>query len=289
MNDKERKREKMDNPVVLALDTSTASLAAAVVRGTEVLGEIGSVAERNHSVLVVPKLQELLRSCGLTGRQVDGIAAGRGPGSYTGMRIGVTVAKTLAWAWGKPLVGVSSLEGLAYGAFHRGMEQQAGTADRAGAAAADAGADDGTTWIVPIMDARRGQVYTGAFAAGDSGAKWERLADDGIRMMDRWMSELLQRLEAERHRRVRNLWIAGDLTQHEAAAGRLGEDVAAAFGDDAPQVRLLTYYMEGRWIGRLGGYRLAAGESDDVHALVPNYTQLAEAEAKLLAREEANR
>jgi tRNA threonylcarbamoyladenosine biosynthesis protein TsaB len=193
------------------------------------------------------------------------------------MRIGVTVAKTLAWAWGKPLVGVSSLEGLAYGAFHRRTELAAN--------------DDGTdavSWVVPIMDARRGQVYTAAFASGRAGAGWERLAEDAVRMMDGWIDELLRRLAAERERRaVRTVWIAGDLTLHEAAALRLRDEAAAALGGDAPNVRLFSYRMEGRWIGRLGAMRLAAGETIDAHDLVPNYTQLAEAEAKLLAREEA--
>ncbi|MBW7462009.1 tRNA (adenosine(37)-N6)-threonylcarbamoyltransferase complex dimerization subunit type 1 TsaB, partial [Paenibacillus sepulcri] len=134
-----------------------ASLAAALTRGGEILASVQSLAERNHSLATVSQLKALLDETGIKADELDGIAIGRGPGSYTGMRIAVSVGKTLAWVWNKPLVGISSLEALAYGAWHTRI------------------ADDNSPplnrpeWFIPIMDARRGQVYTSAFEASEGG------------------------------------------------------------------------------------------------------------------------
>ncbi|CAM4476118.1 tRNA (adenosine(37)-N6)-threonylcarbamoyltransferase complex dimerization subunit type 1 TsaB [Paenibacillus tarimensis] len=251
---------KEGSPVILALDTSTAALAAAVVHGGNTLADIQSFAERNHSVLTVSKVQQLLLEAGLDASGVDGITVGQGPGSYTGMRIAVTVGKTLAWVWDKPLIGVSSLEALAYGAFREGSEAQL----------------EGTTkqWYIPLMDARRGQVYSGLFEAGAEG--WQRRRPDGIRLMREWVDELLELALQETPAIIR---IGGDPSLHEEEAERL----AASLTGTPVEVRIAASSMEGRSLGMLGAERLLRGEQDDVHSFVPNYTQLAEAEAKLAA------
>jgi tRNA threonylcarbamoyladenosine biosynthesis protein TsaB len=246
-------------PVILALDTSTASLSAALLRGGEVAGEVHSLADRNHSVQVVSRIRELLAEAGLTDKLVDGIAVGRGPGSYTGMRIAVTVAKTLAWVWDKPLVGVSSLEALAYGAYHK----------LAGEAAGD--------WFIPLMDARRGQVYTALFVSKADGS-WQRLQEDAVRLMHNWVDELYRDI-ASMGERPQRIWLVGDPSLHLAEAARLTA-LCAAFTEVVTE----SFLIEGRWVAKLGAIRLAAGERDDVHSFVPNYTQLTEAEVKLLAK-----
>ncbi|MFC0331667.1 tRNA (adenosine(37)-N6)-threonylcarbamoyltransferase complex dimerization subunit type 1 TsaB [Paenibacillus sepulcri] len=256
-----------DKLVVLALDTSTASLAAALTRGGEILASVQSLAERNHSLATVSQLKALLDETGIKADELDGIAIGRGPGSYTGMRIAVSVGKTLAWVWNKPLVGISSLEALAYGAWHTRI------------------ADDNSPplnrpeWFIPIMDARRGQVYTSAFEASEGGS-WNRQAEDGVRLMEEWVSELDKRLRSlpQEAAPVR-IWFAGDLTMHEAQCERL-RALCCGSGSEC-EVRLYPFTMEGASVAALGAVRLAAGERDDVHAFVPNYTQLTEAEVKL--------
>src|SRR5689334_13754192 len=104
---------------LLAIDTSTASMSVAVMRGTELLSGITSHAERDHSLHFLPHIQELLQGLGFTPNEVDAYAVGIGPGSYTGVRIGVTVAKTLAWTLRRPVIGVSSLEALALGSVRK--------------------------------------------------------------------------------------------------------------------------------------------------------------------------
>ncbi|GFN29815.1 tRNA (adenosine(37)-N6)-threonylcarbamoyltransferase complex dimerization subunit type 1 TsaB [Paenibacillus xylaniclasticus] len=268
-----RNHTQTASPVIVALDTSTAAMSMAIIQGNEVLGEVQSMAERNHSVEVVTKLKGLMASSGVTEEKLDAIAVGRGPGSYTGMRIGVTVAKTLAWAWSKPIVGVSSLEALAYGSRLTD--------------------DADLHWIVPIMDARRGQVYTAAFASGRADGTWSRLERDGIRLMNEWVDTLYERIQSASgmedgklaqvstadtgDRAPAVITICGELSKHETEAKRL-QQLCEAFG---VRVVLADSLMEGRSVALLGLERVRLGEYDDVHTFVPNYTQLTEAEVKL--------
>jgi tRNA threonylcarbamoyladenosine biosynthesis protein TsaB len=255
----------------LALDTATTVMAAALMNGRELTGESNVYGERNHSVHVISELERLLNGDGLTRDDVDGIAVGVGPGSYTGIRIAVTAAKTLAWAWGVPVTSVSSLHALAWGGWSRGTESQDGepASDYPGGAR-------GADWIVPVLDARRGQVYTGLFAVNtdsDTGIP-QRLEPDAIRLMTAWTEDLLQRLEAlPPEERPAVIWLVGETAVHAETAERL-----RAWSE----LRVVSYELEGRWVGRLGADKLLRQEHDELHTLVPNYTQLAEAEANLL-------
>ncbi|WP_308636307.1 tRNA (adenosine(37)-N6)-threonylcarbamoyltransferase complex dimerization subunit type 1 TsaB [Paenibacillus silvisoli] len=257
--------DSREGKLVLSLDTSTASLAAALVRGDEVLRDIQSLAERNHSVHTVSVVKSLLTECGIQPEELAGIAIGQGPGSYTGMRIAVSVGKTLAWVWQKPLVGISSLEALGYGAWH---------------SAANSVGEDRPVWVVPIMDARRGQVYTSAFQASAAQESWERLAKDGIRLMHDWADKLASDA-GELEQKPVAIWVVGELQLHQAEVDRL-----ATLCPDI-EVRGIPYVVEGWPVAALGLKRLEAGESDDAHTFIPNYTQLTEAEVKLQERQAA--
>ncbi|MWV44510.1 tRNA (adenosine(37)-N6)-threonylcarbamoyltransferase complex dimerization subunit type 1 TsaB [Paenibacillus sp. HJL G12] len=243
----------------LALDTSTACLALAVMENDKVLHTIQAAGERNHSVHLMPLAQKGLAEAGVALSEVSGIAVGIGPGSYTGTRIAVTAAKTLAWAWNIPVAGISSLQALAWSGLL--------TAE---------GRGSGDNWIIPLMDARRGQAYTALFQAKGNNMP-VRMQEDAIRLMDQWVEEI-SRLwtDTPEKDQPEGVWFVGEPGNHEAAIERLrpllGERLHIAVCD-----------MEGEAVGRLGAERLMHGEGDDVHRLVPNYTQLAEAE-KLLRK-----
>ncbi|MDO7907231.1 tRNA (adenosine(37)-N6)-threonylcarbamoyltransferase complex dimerization subunit type 1 TsaB [Paenibacillus sp. JX-17] len=248
----------------LALDTATHMLASALMDGEKVAAEINTSAERNQSVHVVPVLQRLLSDQGLSRSDIHGLAVGVGPGSYTGIRIAVTAAKTLAWAWKVPVVGVSSLQAIAWGAQTKHEDSRGNEAESA------------RVWIVPMMDARRGQAYTSLFAAGRNGEKPSRLEDDGIRLMSDWLSQLHARVcEAGPADQPAAIWLVGEPGTYGSMAEEMNFPIPVA---------AVPYELEGRWIGKLGAERLLRGESDEYHELIPNYTQLSEAEANLLRK-----
>lgn len=249
---------------LLALDSSTASMSVALVRDGEIVDSLATFTERNHSVRIVSEIKLMLSRNGVRGDQLDAFAVGQGPGSYTGVRIGVTAAKTLAWAWRKPLVGVSSLEALAFGAWRKLLSEGRAT---------------GTAWLVPLMDARRGQVYTSRYEAG-ADAHWESLNKDGIRLIADWTKRLGEAAEdgepaANADPAPSAVWLVGDVTAHEAAIA----EAQASFG----RLRTFGCELDAGALGLLAERRFRSGARDDVHAFVPNYTQLAEAEAKLLS------
>lgn len=263
---------------IIALDTSTAAMAAAIMNEDRIIGEVQSLAERNHSVHVITHLKELLAGSGISGEELAAVAVGSGPGSYTGMRIAASAAKTLAWVWDKPLVAVSSLEAIAFGAWHRGMGRETGT----GTGTPSAAIGEREHWVLPIMDARRGQVYGSSFTVSDN-AGWSRLEQDGVRLMKDWVELTIGRLEERVNagNPAPMIWLTGDLSLHEEAAGELRRLGTAA----GAEVKLFPYILEGRWIAQLGMQRLKAGLAENPHTFTPNYTQLTEAEVKLKAKQ----
>jgi len=127
---------------LLAIDSSNHVLGVAIMKNEQVIGEIVTNLIKNHSPRLMPAIEKVMADVGMKVEELDRIAVAKGPGSYTGIRIGITTAKTLAWALNIPIVGVSSLEILAYqGRFFEG-------------------------YICPFFDARRGLVFTGLY-------KWE--------------------------------------------------------------------------------------------------------------------
>lgn len=149
---------------ILAIDTSNLPLSIAVVTEERVLSEWTSSVMRNHSERLMPLLESMLREAGLKPKDIDLIAVAQGPGSYTGVRIGVTTAKTMAWALQKPLVGVSSLMALAYQIpYFPGI-------------------------IVPMFDARRARVFTAGYRWND-GSLTEVIQEQILHLRD--LSELL--------------------------------------------------------------------------------------------------
>ena len=127
---------------LLCIDTSGPVCGAAVIRDGVVAYEASAVNKLTHSVNLMPMVQEALLRSGLSVPDVDVYAAVTGPGSFTGVRIGVSTVKGLAHGAGKPCVGVDALEALA----------------------ASICAADGL--ICPLQDARAGQVYAAAFRPG---------------------------------------------------------------------------------------------------------------------------
>ena len=247
---------------LLVIDTSTAVMSIALMDGERLLVESNQIVERRHSDKLLPAIKELITSAGLTMQDIDGVAVGRGPGTYTGVRIGVTTAKTLAWSLSVPLLGISSLEALAYGAL---SETEGGkeTGER--------------TWLVPMMNARRDQVYAGLYEAKNR--HWGCLAADGVQLIDEWLDRIVMLYgQEDADQAPQQIIFVGEELELEERIEARWRDV------DIRSVHMQEQHMRASALGLLAQQRWMSGEQDDVHRMVPNYTQLSEAEANLLAK-----
>jgi tRNA threonylcarbamoyladenosine biosynthesis protein TsaB len=172
--------------IVLALDTSTRTGGCAVLRGDEVLAEVPGEASRTHAERLPGDLMAALDRARLTLTDVEVFAVATGPGSFTGLRVGIATMQGLALAASRPLVGVSVLDALAH-------------------AASTTGASGGVaTWV----DAWRGEVYAALY--------------DGVREAEGASVELPQTILARRRGR-RTLFIGDGAAVHrDAIASAMG-------------------------------------------------------------------
>lgn len=130
----------------LALDTSTEACSVALALDGQILA-LDEVCPQQHSKRILPMLQQLLSDAGVSLYQLDGIIFGRGPGSFTGVRIGVSVAQGLAFGADLPVFGVSTLAAMAQAAA---VQQNA-------------------TEVIAAIDARMAEVYIAAYTLDEAG------------------------------------------------------------------------------------------------------------------------
>lgn len=125
--------------IVLSIDSSSKVATCALLNNDELLGEYVLNNKREHSVLLMPMIENLLKECNLTIDDIDGYVVSRGPGSFTGLRIGMATVKGLSFGSSKPYISISTLDSLAYNLINfNGI-------------------------ICPIMDALRENVYTALY------------------------------------------------------------------------------------------------------------------------------
>ena len=125
--------------LILAFESSAKPASAALVKNGQLLSQYMQCSALTHSRTLLPMAEDMLKNAELRLSDVDLIAVAHGPGSFTGIRIGVSTVKGLAWAAEKPCVGVSTLEAMAWHGLAVGG------------------------YICPVMDARRSQVYNALF------------------------------------------------------------------------------------------------------------------------------
>lgn len=276
--------------LLLAIDSATSAMSVALVNKGKLLAEVNSLVERNHSVYLMPAIEEALSQAGLSLGALQGIAVGKGPGSYTGVRIGITVAKTMAWTLKLPVAGVSSLEALAAGALAE-WRKQGGTSSR--------------VWVVPMLNARRGQAFTallelrepetvlaGAQENGStlpamwpvSSPGWLCREEDGIRLMETWADRLLELLGQEQEPPDAVLFV-GEPQEFGAVTERFAQAASDVSGFSV-RTEAIPSDIHAEYVGYLGELRFRSGQEDNAHTLLPNYAQLAEAEVKLAEKQQ---
>ena len=137
---------------VIAIETATMVGSIAIIDAARVISEITLNARATHSERLMAAIDRLLGDSGLAIDDMDGVAVSIGPGSFTGLRIGLSAAKGLSYASGKPLIGIPTLDALALNMTFSSY------------------------LICPIQDARKGEVYTALYRPGDNSP--EKMTDD---------------------------------------------------------------------------------------------------------------
>ena len=129
--------------MLLAIDTSSFVLSCALAEKDKLVAEWTVQKRLTHSEQLIPHMDEILKDAGVDQKEITAIAAAKGPGSFTGLRIGLATAKTAAYIWKVPLIGVDTLEALVW--------------NLVGARA----------FILPLLDAQRGNVYAAMYGSFD--------------------------------------------------------------------------------------------------------------------------
>jgi len=148
----------------LAIDTSTTTASLALVQDREVLVELTWRCEQNHTIELLPRLTHLLNQNKLSLQSVSCIIVARGPGSFNGLRVGVSTAKGLAFSLGVPIVGISTLEVEAYQHAETGLP------------------------ICPIFNAGREEIATAIYQK--KGNRWRQLAAEHITTVEALCSQI---------------------------------------------------------------------------------------------------
>ena len=229
---------------ILALDSTAKICTVALCEDTQLLSLKRENAGMTHSEMLLPMIADTLTECGVSTADIDMFALSRGPGSFTGVRIGAATVKGLCFGREKPCVGVSTLEALAYN--YRDC--------------------DGI--VISAMDARRDQVYTAFFRV--CGGRVERLCEDMALSIDETVTRGVAYADEK-------IYVSGDGASlvynrmKDTAGVNVVYDPDKA-GQDAYSVALCAYcaYLD--------------GESVSDTELRPSYLRLAQAERERLER-----
>ena len=152
--------------LMLSFESSAKAASVAVTEDGKLLGQSTQVSGLTHSATLLPMVEDLLKNLGLNMDKIDAFAVAHGPGSFTGIRIGISTVKGLGWAQNKPCTGVSTLEAMAWHGISAGG------------------------YVCSVMDARRSQIYNALFEIRDG--KPFRLTPDRAISLEELAEEVKQ-------------------------------------------------------------------------------------------------
>lgn len=232
---------------ILAIDSSGLVASVAVVEDNKVLGEYSINDKKTHSQTLLPMLDALVRLLGLDLAEIDAIAVAKGPGSFTGLRIGSATAKGLGLALDKPIVEVPTVDALAYNLC----------------------AAEGV--VVPMMDARRDQVYTGIY----------RFAGQKMTVIHAQWAAPVTELAEELNRIGEPVVFLGDGVR--VYLEKMKEILQVPFLVAPPHLR----QQRAGAVGALGLRYFAEGKTVDAEKHVPEYLRISQAERERLAQKKS--
>lgn len=216
---------------ILGIETSTPIGSVGLIDGDKLIAEQALDITRHHSARLMPVIDQTLKWGNLSIQEIDAVAVSVGPGSFTGVRIGVGTAKTICYAIQKPIVGVSTLAAIAYNLRH--VESQ----------------------ICVVLDARRDEVYGATFRGG---GKWERQSDD----LCLPIQDLLTRVTPP------TIFSGSGLDRY---ADRIEDLLSSDQSNSISFADLPFRIPRGINVAWLGLERLVSSDTDDCFTIVPNY------------------
>lgn len=234
--------------LILSLDTSSRSGSVAVLNDGILLAVISTTTDEIYSSRIFRHLEFLLSDLSLTLNRFDLFAVNAGPGSFTGLRVGLTAAKAWSEAFCKPVAAVSGLETVAMQAIA------------------------GTEWIVPVMDARRGQVYTASYryapASAGVGAILSRASEDMVVTPEEFSCWLRQspHLNGATLATASSAWLISLLSARDQGAEARANVIMEVSPVLAP------------FVGQLAYRKAQRGETADALRLDANYVRRSDAE-----------
>jgi tRNA threonylcarbamoyl adenosine modification protein YeaZ len=223
---------------ILAIESSGSAAGAAVLYDEKVVSEVFLNHKLQHSVILMPIIEEVLRTSEITMDDIDAVAVSGGPGSFTGLRIGVSTAKGLAQGGNKKFVAVSSLDAMAF--------QQYGF----------------NGIICPMMDALRDNVYTCIYSY--QGGELFKICDYSAEHID----ELLNKLE----KRNENIVFCGD------AVGLHKKIIVEKLSQRACFAPVSMMLPRASSIAELAAMKILRGQEDDIYTYSPVYLRKSQAE-----------
>lgn len=237
---------------ILAIECSAVPSSAAVLEDGKLLSEFYCNISLTHSQTLMPMIDSTLKAAGLDITDIDGLCISGGPGSFTGVRIGISTLKGLAAAANIPSVSVSSLEAMAL----------------------NAEVFDGL--IASVMDARCKQCYCALFISKDS--KIERISNDMALSMEEFCDKIIKEMSNYGKKCI----LVGDGAQ-------LFKDTAAKDADDIILAPYCSRFQSARYVAKLSVDHFLAGDTVSADALMPTYLRLPQAQRELNKKMEAQK
>ncbi len=226
---------------ILAFETSAKACSVVYMEEGVLLAEAYENTGLTHSQTLMTMAQDMLRNCGRTPQDVQAVAVAAGPGSFTGVRIGVAAAKGFAWGAQLPCCGVSTLEAMAR----------------------NLGVYEG--YVLPVMDARRNQVYNALFKA-EKGV-YTRVREDRVISLEELKADI-EGLDAP-------VFLVGDGSKLTYTTLQLPRLVLP------PEHRM---HQRAAGVAMVAAEMLARGDACDAASLTPNYLRLSQAERERIER-----
>jgi tRNA threonylcarbamoyladenosine biosynthesis protein TsaB len=229
---------------VLGLDTGSGVARLGVVSGGRVVAALARPV-KSHGADLPAAVDELLRAAGIGIRELSAIAVGTGPGSFTGLRVGLSYAKGIATGAGIKIVGISSLDAMALCGINSPTARPG-------------------LKICPIIDARKGEVYTSLYEVVTDAL--EKITDDLVIPLD----EFASRITGE-------VLFVGESKAEDARV------LVVRRGGQATVVGAAELWHQGSFIAALGAARVARDDVDDANTVEPLYVRAPEASVKSTA------